>query len=41
MDDINHPAIIEEWKQNLDAASYEKQLNQYVKLPSNKILLLS
>ena len=24
MDDIYHPALIEEWKQNLDAAAYEK-----------------
>ena len=24
MDDIDHPALIEEWKQNVDAAAYEK-----------------
>ena len=34
MDDLDHPALIEEWKQNLDAAAYEKNLNQYVKIPS-------
>ena len=36
MDDIYHPALIEEWKQNLDADDYEKNLNQYVKIPSIK-----
>ena len=23
MDDIDHPALIEEWEQNIDAAAYE------------------
>ena len=23
MDDLDHPAFIEEWKQNLDASAYE------------------
>ena len=36
MDDIDHSALIEEWKQNLDAVFYEKHLNQNVKLPSRK-----
>ena len=35
MDDIDHPSLIEEWKQNLDAAAYLKK-NQDVKLPSKK-----
>ena len=34
MDDLEHPAFIEEWKHNLDAAAYEKKLYKYVKLPS-------
>ena len=36
MKNINHPALVEEWKQNLDAAAYEKNLNQYVKISSIK-----
>ena len=24
MGDIDHPALIEEWKQNIDASAYEK-----------------
>ena len=24
MDDIDNPVLIEEWKQNIDAAAYEK-----------------
>ena len=36
MDYIYHPALIEEWKQNLDAAAYEKNLNQDIKVPSIK-----
>ena len=34
MDDLYHPAFIEEWKQNIDAAAYENKLNQDVKIPS-------
>ena len=34
MNNLDHTALIEEWKQNLDAAAYEKNLNQYVKIPS-------
>ena len=26
MDDLNHPPLIEEWKQNIDPAAYEKDL---------------
>ena len=36
MDDIDHPVLIEEWKQNIDAAAYIKNLNQDVKIPSIK-----
>ena len=36
MDDLGHTALIEEWKQNVDAADYEKNLNQDVKIPSIK-----
>ena len=36
MDDLEHSAMIEEWIQNLDAASYKKNLNQDEKLPSTK-----
>ena len=34
MDNLDHPSLIETWKQNLDAAANEKSLNQYVKIPS-------
>ena len=34
MDDIDHPALIEEWKQNIDTAVYEKNPYKYLKLPS-------
>ena len=34
MDDLYHPAFIEEWRQNIDAAAYENKLNQDVKIPS-------
>ena len=36
MDNFNHPAVIEEWKQNLDADTYNKNLNQDLELPSNR-----
>ena len=36
MDDLDHPAFIEEWKKNLDVAAYEKNLYKDVKLPSIK-----
>ena len=28
LNDIDHPALIEEWKRNIDAAAYEKYLNK-------------
>ena len=34
MDNLDHLTINEEWKQNLDAAAYEKK--QDVKIPSIK-----
>ena len=34
LNDIDHPALIEEWKRNIDAAAYEKYLNKEIKLPS-------
>ena len=36
MDDLDHPTLIEEWKQNLDAAAYEKNTYKDVKLLSIK-----
>ena len=36
MDNIDHPALIEERKQNIDAAAYKKNLNKDVKIPSIK-----
>ena len=33
---LEHPTLIKEWIQNLDAASYKKNLNQDEKLPSTK-----
>ena len=36
MVDLYNPAFTEEWKQNLDAADYEKNINQDVKIPSIK-----
>ena len=34
MDDLEHPALIEEWKKHLDAAAYEKYIYKDVKIPS-------
>ena len=34
MDDLDHPALIEGWKQTLDAAYYENILNKDVKILS-------
>ena len=31
--DLDHPALHEEWKRNLDAASYASFLNKGIKLP--------
>ena len=36
MDDLYHPMLIEEWKQNINATAYENNLNQDVKIPSIK-----
>ena len=36
MKNINHPALIEEWKQNLDFAAYENNIKQYMKITSIK-----
>ena len=36
MDDIDHPELIEEWKQNVDAIAYENNINQDVRIPSIK-----
>ena len=33
---IEHPALIEEWIQNLDTAAYEKNIHKDEKLPSMK-----
>ena len=40
MENLDHPALIEEWKQNIDAADYGKNLNQDVKMPSIKKKLI-
>ena len=34
VDYLDHPALIEEWKQIIDAADHENNLNQDVKIPS-------
>ena len=34
MADLDHPALIKEYKKRLDTAAYEKKLNKDVKLPS-------
>ena len=36
MESIDHPTLIQEWKQKLDASDYEKNMYKYVKLPSIK-----
>ena len=36
MNNLDHPTLIKERKQNIDAGAYEKNLNQDVKLPSIK-----
>ena len=33
---IDHLALIQEWKQNLDAAAYEKNVHQEIKIPQKK-----
>ena len=34
--DINHPALLQEWKLNLDAAAYEKYIDANMSKPSDK-----
>ena len=36
MNNLDHLDLTEEWKQNLDAAAYETNLNQDVNIPSIK-----
>ena len=36
MEDLDHSTLIEERKKKIYADAYEKNLNQYVKLPSIK-----
>ena len=40
MDNIDHPALIKEWKKNIDAGAYENNLYKDVKLPSIKKFLI-
>ena len=34
--DIDHPELIQQWRRNLDAAAYEKDLNKGIKIPPKK-----
>ena len=36
LNDFDNSALIEAWKQNIDADAYGKDLNHNVKLPPNK-----
>ena len=36
MEYLDHPALIEEWKQKIYVTAYENNLNQDVKIPSIK-----
>ena len=36
MEDIDYPALIEEWKQNINATAYENIIQKYINLPSIK-----
>ena len=36
MDNLDRPAFIEDWIQNLDAVAYEKKIHKDEKLPSIK-----
>ena len=42
LDDINHPELVQEWKLNIYASSYEKQLDAKANRPSykNKIIVM-
>ena len=33
MDNLDHPALIEEYRQNIDSAAYENNLKQDLKIP--------
>ena len=39
MYNLDHPALIEEWKLDLDAAPFENNINQDLKIPSIKIVI--
>ena len=32
---INHPKLVTEWKQNIDSAAYENNINKEINLPPN------
>ena len=34
--DINHPALLQEWKLNIDAAEYKRNINANLYKPSEK-----
>ena len=38
--DINHPSLLQEWKLNLDAAEYVKNIKANMYEPSGKINLI-
>ena len=40
LDDINHLALVEEWKLNLNSAAHEKQIDFKVNIPSDKNKLI-
>ena len=40
MEDLYRNVLVEGWRQNLYATAYEKNLNQYVKIPSIKEKLI-
>ena len=37
---INHPTLIQQWKLNLDAAAYEKNIDANTSKPSNENTLI-
>ena len=36
LQDINHPALLQEWKLNLDSAAYEINIDASISKPSDK-----
>ena len=40
MYDLDNPALIKEWKQNINDTAYEKYINQDIKIPSIKKKLI-